>query len=145
MLTNLCSNEEAALRYLTVTGHTKTLQRLQERGFRNQQVQQELARMRNEEIKKMVKDDENNTNNQDQNQDNTKKSKLRVLVPKARVVFGVCDPYGELEYGEVFFKPSLPEGDFFEFSNAEYVVVGRNPCYHPGDVRILKLARDKLR
>lgn len=146
MLTNLCVNEEEALRYLTITGNEQGIGRLRQRGLYHTQVNRELGRLRNDEIKKMMKDD-NGTPAGNQNENESSKSKLRVLVPQARVVFGVSDPYGELEYGEVFFQPTLPDGEIFEFSNANHVIVGRNPCYHPGDVRVLKLvhAQDKLR
>lgn len=33
--------------------------------------------------------------------------RARVLVDKSRVVFGVADPTGELNYGECFFQPTV--------------------------------------
>ena len=105
MLRKLCIDEEAALHYLTVTGRESTLNRLRSKGHSDRRVQQELVGIRNEEVRKMKKDEENNVA-QDQNREERKNQyKLRVLVPKARVVFGVCDPYGELECGEVYFRP----------------------------------------
>lgn len=64
-----------------------------------------------------------------------KLDKLRLLVPKSRNVFGVCDPTGKLNYGECFFRytekghPKTLSGN---------VVVAKNPCYLLGDVRVLK-------
>lgn len=51
---------------------------------------------------------------------------------------GVVDETGVLEYGEVFVQidrsqlldsPLVVSGD---------IVVAKNPCFHPGDVRVLK-------
>ena len=48
--------------------------------------------------------------------------KLRVFVPKARLVFGVCDPFEELDYGECFFLPTLLDEEQMEdFYNAAQV------------------------
>lgn len=153
MLRNLCTNEDLTLRYITLTGRTDLLQRLRKDGFWHKKVQKDLERIQASELKKLYKNnddvDDNNDVDDDDDSDEKKarKSKLRVLVPRARVVFGVSDPYGELEDGEVFFQPTLPEMELATFSDAHNVVVGRNPCYHPGDVRVLRLAHveEKLR
>ncbi|EDO37749.1 predicted protein, partial [Nematostella vectensis] len=71
------------------------------------------------------------------------KTRLRVLVPKSRMVFGVCDPYEVLRQGECYFRPSIFDEDEGDFQAANKVAVIRNPCYHPGDVRVLKLVRNK--
>ncbi|XP_020914800.1 RNA-dependent RNA polymerase 2 [Exaiptasia diaphana] len=147
MLRNLLHDEELAIHYLTITGRTDLLARLRRNGFWNHRVQKDLDRIRNDELRKMLKDDDSSYGFDEEGGQERRRSKLRVLVPRARVVFGVSDPYGELEYGEVFFLPSLPETELASFHNARKVVVGRNPCYHPGDVRVLKLANveDKFR
>ncbi|EDO43173.1 predicted protein, partial [Nematostella vectensis] len=70
-------------------------------------------------------------------------SKLRILVPNSRVVFGVCDPFGELEYGQCVFHPTLyDEVRIAEYQVATEVMVVRNPCYYPGDIRVLKLVKN---
>ncbi|KAH7983138.1 hypothetical protein HPB52_009623 [Rhipicephalus sanguineus] len=71
------------------------------------------------------------------------KTKARILIPPAsgRTMFGVLDETGTLEYGQVFvqysndmlrYKANDPatilEGD---------VIVTKNPCMHPGDIRKL--------
>lgn len=71
------------------------------------------------------------------------KAKARILIPPSsgRTMFGVLDETGTLEYGQVFvqysndmlrFKVNDPatilEGD---------VIVTKNPCMHPGDIRKL--------
>lgn len=152
MLRNLCTNEELTLRYLTITGRTELLDRLRKDGFWHRRVQNDLKRIQVSDIKRLYKNngdagDDNDIDDDDNVEKKDRKSKLRVLVPRARVVFGVSDPYGELEDGEVFFQPTLPEVELAAFSDANRVVVGRNPCYHPGDVRVLRLVHveDKLR
>ena len=66
----------------------------------------------------------------------------RILVPKSRVVFAVCDPLHKLKYGECYFNPTLPD-DEASFPAGQKFVVMRSPCYHPGDVRVLKLTDEK--
>ncbi|XP_075735245.1 uncharacterized protein LOC119185871 isoform X3 [Rhipicephalus microplus] len=71
------------------------------------------------------------------------KTRARILVPPAfgRTMFGVLDETGTLEYGQVFVQYSndmlrhkvndpttILEGD---------VIVTKNPCMHPGDIRKL--------
>ncbi|XP_075534423.1 uncharacterized protein LOC142568311 [Dermacentor variabilis] len=71
------------------------------------------------------------------------KTKARILIPPSsgRTMFGVLDETGTLEYGQVFVQYSndmlrykvndpatILEGD---------VIVTKNPCMHPGDIRKL--------
>jgi len=69
--------------------------------------------------------------------------RVRILVPDARVVFGVCDPHDKLEKGQCYFKPTLQDDEAGEFSSEEQIVVARYPCYHPGDIQVLKLTNGK--
>ena len=68
-----------------------------------------------------------------------KMSKLSIPVLDSRTVFGVCDPFGVLQYGECFVritdggKPRTIQGK---------VTVGKNPCYLLGDVRLLTAVSD---
>lgn len=66
-----------------------------------------------------------------------------ILVPKSRMVFGVCDPHGELNYDECYFNPTLFNDESEEFANKSKVIVACIPCYHPGDIRVLTLTHDK--
>lgn len=70
--------------------------------------------------------------------------RVRILVPKARVVFGVCDPHDRLQKGQCYFKPTLLDDEAGEFSSEEQIVVARYPCYHPGDIQVLNLTHGKL-
>ncbi|KAF8692039.1 hypothetical protein HU200_039988 [Digitaria exilis] len=78
--------------------------------------------------------------------------KARIFVPKGRWLMGCLDEYGILEQGQCFIRASTPllnnhfvrQGSVFSSANknAEIivgtVVVAKNPCLHPGDVRILE-------
>ena len=66
----------------------------------------------------------------------------RILVPKARVVFGVSDPYEKLKKDQCYFKPTLLPDEAEEFASEEKIVVARYPCYHPGDIQVLKLIHE---
>ncbi|KAH2127605.1 hypothetical protein KXV68_001981, partial [Aspergillus fumigatus] len=65
--------------------------------------------------------------------------KCRILVPESRLVFGVCDPRGVLQEGECFLRVTddMNGGRPRTIVGCE-VVVTRNPCLHPGDLRKLK-------
>lgn len=142
-LRELCGTEESAGYYLRIKGEGKLVKWLHEYGLQSQRLQRELKSLRAKEIKKMQKD---NTGDGGDNANVTQnaKCKLRVLVPKSRVVFGACDPFNELEHGQCVFQPTLfDEVQFAEFQTAQEVMVVRNPCYYPGDIRVLKLVKDK--
>lgn len=79
--------------------------------------------------------------------------KARVFIPKARQMMGCLDETGTLEYGQVFVQFSeAARRRFYEESTTlddntttdhNYIITGRvvvakNPCLHPGDVRVLK-------
>lgn len=69
----------------------------------------------------------------------TKKSaalKLKIPIEKSRNVYGVCDPSGQLNPKTVFFQPTI-RGVPTILNNTR-VVVAKNPCYHPGDIRVLR-------
>ncbi|OAP58356.1 hypothetical protein AYL99_07446 [Fonsecaea erecta] len=64
--------------------------------------------------------------------------RTRILIPRSRLLFGVCDPYGLLKPGECFLRVTLEEfGSPVTITGVE-VLVSRNPCLHPGDLRKLK-------
>nr|AJP06347.1 RDR6 [Pinus tabuliformis] len=79
-------------------------------------------------------------------------TKCRIFVPQGRWLMGCLDEIGELEYGQCFIKVSGPplEGCFLKHGSSSgerktsstivrgKVVVAKNPCLHPGDVRILE-------
>lgn len=78
------------------------------------------------------------------------KSRSRIFVPKGRVLVGCLDETGLLNYGEVFvrvtvkrttekFDDNLRKGGDDDSTRiiVGKVVVTKNPCLHPGDVRVL--------
>lgn len=60
--------------------------------------------------------------------------KCRILIPKSRLLFGVCDPRGVLDPGHCFVKVTHDDGVARAISGA-WVLVARNPCLHPGDLQ----------
>lgn len=80
------------------------------------------------------------------------REKSRIFVPSGRWLMGCLDELGILEQGQCFIQVSTPSlEDCFvnhgsEFSETEknleviegLVAIAKNPCLHPGDVRILE-------
>ena len=72
--------------------------------------------------------------------------KTKIFVPKGRWLMGCLDELGILHQGQRFIRASVPlqHGSRFSSGNkSEEVIVGtivmaKNPCLHPGDVRILE-------
>ncbi|KAK7310134.1 hypothetical protein RJT34_07433 [Clitoria ternatea] len=80
--------------------------------------------------------------------------KTRILVKKGRAMIGCLDETRTLKYGEVFVQISHPRNKqshtMSSFSSNRHgvhkskhvvkgkVVVAKNPCLHPGDVRVLR-------
>ncbi|XP_068641611.1 RNA-dependent RNA polymerase 2 [Aristolochia californica] len=81
------------------------------------------------------------------------RTKCRIFVPKGRVLLGCLDEIGSLEYGQVYIRVSMTKAEqeasgqsqsFFKKVDActavvvGKVVVTKNPCLHPGDIRVLE-------
>ncbi|XP_052096541.1 uncharacterized protein LOC127731745 [Mytilus californianus] len=72
----------------------------------------------------------------------SKKSKhIRIVVPKSRYIFGVCDPYGILEYGECYVRVTATTSGHVKNVSGP-VVVCKSPCYLLGDIRVLRAVSD---
>ncbi|GER56874.1 Rna-dependent RNA polymerase [Striga asiatica] len=84
------------------------------------------------------------------------RSRCRIFVPKGRVLVGCLDETGILEYGQVFARVTMNKieaesGDQKFFKRVDEstavivgkVVVTKNPCLHPGDVRVLEAVYDE--
>lgn len=65
--------------------------------------------------------------------------KCRILVPKSRLLFGVCDAWGVLKPGECHVKVTTDEDGQPQTLKDAHVLVTRNPCLHPGDLQKLRL------
>ncbi|XP_052182368.1 RNA-dependent RNA polymerase 2 [Diospyros lotus] len=79
------------------------------------------------------------------------RSRCRIYVPKGRVLIGCLDETGILNYGQVYAritmtKAEMQSGDQSFFQKVDEttsvvvgkVVVTKNPCLHPGDIRVLE-------
>eukprot|EP01084_Bolivina_argentea_P055225 101250_1 len=77
------------------------------------------------------------------------KKKARIFVPQGRMLMGVMDESGVLEYGQVFIHISQSEHESkLNYDNKCKIIVGKvivvkNPAVHPGDIRVLN-AIDKV-
>ncbi|XP_022775726.1 probable RNA-dependent RNA polymerase 1 [Durio zibethinus] len=80
------------------------------------------------------------------------RTRARICVQKGRSMMGCLDETGTLEYGQVFVKYSVKSRQFSNDSLLTFnddrshqnchvvvgkVVVAKNPCLHPGDIRVL--------
>ncbi|XP_020589018.1 probable RNA-dependent RNA polymerase 2 [Phalaenopsis equestris] len=83
------------------------------------------------------------------------RSRCRIFVPKGRILIGCLDESGTLEYGQVFLRVTMTKEEQQDknqvfFQNADLtsvvitgrVVVTKNPCLHPGDIRVLEAVCD---
>ncbi|KAF8005973.1 hypothetical protein BT93_K0299 [Corymbia citriodora subsp. variegata] len=79
------------------------------------------------------------------------KSRCRIHVPKGRILLGCLDEARTLDYGEVYVRVTMTKAElesgeqrFFRKVNDTTaavlgkVIVTKNPCLHPGDIRVLK-------
>ncbi|PIN04805.1 RNA-directed RNA polymerase QDE-1 [Handroanthus impetiginosus] len=83
------------------------------------------------------------------------RSRCRIFVPKGRVLVGCLDETRTLEYGQVYVRVTMTKSEL-QSGNQTYfqrvdettsvvigkVVVTKNPCLHPGDVRVLEAVWD---
>ncbi|CAL9150062.1 probable RNA-dependent RNA polymerase 1 [Musa acuminata AAA Group] len=74
------------------------------------------------------------------------RTKARIFIPQGRAMMGCLDETASLEYGEVFVQvsrsgSSMSHDDGLLTNSVRVlegkVVVAKNPCLHPGDVRVL--------
>eukprot|EP01088_Endostelium_zonatum_P009879 TRINITY_DN2320_c0_g1_i2.p1 TRINITY_DN2320_c0_g1~~TRINITY_DN2320_c0_g1_i2.p1 ORF type:complete len:1391 (-),score=125.64 TRINITY_DN2320_c0_g1_i2:617-4789(-) len=65
---------------------------------------------------------------------NEGRCRLGTIIAQSRKAFGICEPRERLKANEVFFQ-TMVEGKPVVLKNE--VIICRNPCYHPGDIRKL--------
>ncbi|CAL9201376.1 unnamed protein product, partial [Musa hybrid cultivar] len=83
------------------------------------------------------------------------RSKCRIFVPKGRVLIGCLDETCNLDYGQAYIKVTMTKEELQNedqtfLRNTDQtsavvvgkVVVTRNPCLHPGDIRVLQAVYD---
>ncbi|UJR07128.1 hypothetical protein I4U23_011416 [Adineta vaga] len=71
------------------------------------------------------------------------RTKARIFVPNTWCLFGVIDETRDLQYGEVFIQieQKNESGNLVTKTLTGPIIVTRNPCFHPGDIRRL-IAKD---
>ncbi|XP_077237792.1 RNA-dependent RNA polymerase 2 [Tasmannia lanceolata] len=84
------------------------------------------------------------------------RSKCRIFVEKGRVLLGCMDETCTLNYGEVYIRVTMTKAELQD-SGQDYfrkvdeatsvvvvgkIVVTKNPCLHPGDIRVLQAIYD---
>ncbi|WYZ43622.1 hypothetical protein EsH8_VII_000058 [Colletotrichum jinshuiense] len=70
-----------------------------------------------------------------------KGQRCRILLPKSRLLFGVCDAWDVLKEGECQVRVTM-DGDGLPVTlTGTEVIVTRNPCLHPGDLQKFKLVQ----
>jgi len=69
--------------------------------------------------------------------------KARILVPEGAYLLGVCDETGDLKEGEIFVRISGSEGSSKPRIIEGDCIVVRCPCFHPGDVRVVRAVNCK--
>ncbi|KAF7682826.1 putative RNA-dependent RNA polymerase 1 [Astathelohania contejeani] len=74
--------------------------------------------------------------------------KGKIFIEKGRNLMGVLDEFGVLEENEVFVQcEGIASGKILDYGNRfvvnDSVVIAKNPCLHPGDVRIARAVDKK--
>jgi hypothetical protein len=64
-------------------------------------------------------------------------TRAHIRVPKARYMFGVADEYALLEPGQIFVQITDDDGSKTVLEGP--IAITKNPCHHPGDLRVLLL------
>jgi regulator of nonsense transcripts 1 len=126
---NALTDPQTAFMFLTYINQMVLAERLLLDGMES--LHSEIKRLVNIEYSKLL-------NKRDE-------QRCRILIPKSRILFGICDPWGILKAGQCAVRVTLGgegAGRPMSLANAE-ILVGRNPCLHPGDVRKLKAVYHK--
>lgn len=100
----------------------------------------ELPETEKNKIKTEIKDLMKNVRTEQADLAITKTKKIKILIPRSRYIFGVCDPYGVLKYGECFIRLTSTTNQIENIRGP--VVVCKPPCYLKGDIRVLQARTD---
>jgi hypothetical protein len=65
--------------------------------------------------------------------------RCRILIPKSRLLFGVCDSWKILKDGECAVRVTMDGDGRPHILKGMEVLVTRNPCLHPGDLQKFKV------
>ncbi|KAI0225425.1 hypothetical protein L0F63_001438 [Massospora cicadina] len=69
---------------------------------------------------------------------NDLKTRTRIQVPKGTLLLGVADELGVLKEDEIFVRCTDPERPNILTVVEGDCIVTRNPCFHPGDIRVVR-------
>ena len=130
-LKEITTAHEVAFKFLCVNEEFELAENLLKTGKIDPKTEQRLIKLRNR-----VREPQTPKSNP---LHKTKKSaalKLKIPIEKSRNVYGVCDPSGQLRATTVFFQPTIRGSP--KILTETRVVVVKNPCYHPGDIRVLR-------
>lgn len=117
MLTKATTDWMIAFNLLISSGNTNAAERVLLDGLDSDTIQREIRGLQNRELSAFKKNNRN---------------RVRTLVEESRFLFGVCDPFGVLNEGEVHIRLTMPRQGAPTLTNIDVLVV-RNPCLHPGD------------
>lgn len=117
LLVNATTDWVIAFNLLSSTGRYEAAERVLLEGLEADAIQREIRAMQAHELSAFKKND---------------RTRVRTLITKSRLLFGVCDPYGVLNEGEVHVRLTMPRQGATTLTNVDVLVV-RNPCLHPGD------------
>jgi regulator of nonsense transcripts 1 len=130
---SLTSNKENAFTYLCAFGEIEIAERLLESEKSDTVDAIVLAKVKSIQQRAYA-----SPNNSASELEKTRKSpalRLKIPIEKSRNVYGVSDPSeNDLKYGTCFFQPTI-RGESKPIVGK--IVVAKNPCYSPGDVRVL--------
>ena len=62
-------------------------------------------------------------------------NKCQIKIEESVVLLGVVDEYACLHENEVYFQYALPGRECKELPDGKEILIFRNPCLHPGDIR----------
>ncbi|KAL1151322.1 hypothetical protein V6Z11_A09G034000 [Gossypium hirsutum] len=65
------------------------------------------------------------------------RTRTRISIDKGGILMGCLDETGTLEYGQVFVQYSTQQANLRAAMEGK-VVIAKNPCLHPGDLRVLE-------
>ena len=134
-LQTITKSPEIAVRFLCANGNFEMAERLVKAGQIDERTRQRL-----EHLRSRVREPQGSNPNPLHKPKKSAVQKLKIPIEKSRNVYGVCDPAGQLKPGTVFFQPTV-RGIPTVLVDCR-IVVAKNPCYHPGDVRVLRCVDD---
>lgn len=130
-LKDITTKPEVAFKYLCASGEFQLAEQFLKTGQINGKIKKSLEHFRNR-----VREPQQSKPNPLHKAGKSAALKLKIPIEQSRNVYGVCDPSANLKPKTVFFQPTIRGSPII--LNDMKVVVAKNPCYHPGDIRVLQ-------